>query len=122
MLRIGSVVFDVVKPCERCIFTTVDPKWPDAPAKQPLVTLNQYRAFPAGTLFGQNLVARNSGLLMLGMRWKCWPEGSGSDRCFSLGNNQLITPAAFRPIQGLVGAQYQFFAVADIPDSWQCRR
>jgi uncharacterized protein YcbX len=36
------------------------------PQKQPLVTLNQYRAFPAGTLFGQNLVARNSGLLMLG--------------------------------------------------------
>ena len=67
VLRIGSVVFDVVKPCERCIFTTVDPESGQMhPQKQPLVTLNQYRAFPAGTLFGQNLVARNSGLLMLG--------------------------------------------------------
>ncbi len=67
VLRIGSVVFDVVKPCERCIFTTVNPESGQMhPQKQPLATLNQYRSFPAGTLFGQNLVARNSGMLKLG--------------------------------------------------------
>ncbi|MGU0161566.1 hypothetical protein ACVXHB_23905 [Escherichia coli] len=26
MIRIGDVVFDVVKPCSRCIFTTVSPE------------------------------------------------------------------------------------------------
>lgn len=66
-IRIGEVEFDVVKPCERCIFTTVDPQTGqfDA-AKQPLATLNQFRSFPMGTLFGQNLVARNAGHLRLG--------------------------------------------------------
>ena len=66
-IRIGDVEFDVVKPCERCIFTTVDPLTGRFdPARQPLATLNQFRAFPAGTLFGQNLVVRNAGHLRLG--------------------------------------------------------
>lgn len=66
VVRIGSVLFDVVKPCERCIFTTVNPLSGEMHRdKQPLATLNGYRAFPMGTLFGQNLVARNSGLLRL---------------------------------------------------------
>lgn len=67
VLRIGAVLFDVVKPCERCIFTTVDPLTGEMHRdKQPLATLNGYRAFPMGTLFGQNLVARNKGLLQQG--------------------------------------------------------
>lgn len=67
VVRIGEVEFDVVKPCERCIFTTVDPQTGHFDSQQqPLATLNQFRAFEAGTLFGQNLVARNAGRLRLG--------------------------------------------------------
>ncbi len=37
MIRIGDVVFDVVKPCSRCIFTTVSPeKGQKHPAGEPL--------------------------------------------------------------------------------------
>jgi uncharacterized protein YcbX len=37
VIRIGSVIFDVVKPCSRCIFTTVSPeKGQKHPSGEPL--------------------------------------------------------------------------------------
>jgi len=66
-IQIGEVQFELMKPCERCVFTTVDPDTAVMhPAQEPLRTLGSYRRTPAGVLFGQNLVARTPGILQLG--------------------------------------------------------
>src|SRR5438477_7830 len=45
-LRIGEVMFEVAKPCTRCIFTTVDPERGEKSAdREPLLTLAKYRRF-----------------------------------------------------------------------------
>lgn len=59
VIRIGSVIFDVVKPCSRCIFTTVSPeKGQKHPSGEPLKTLQSFRtAQDNGDVdFGQNLI------------------------------------------------------------------
>ncbi len=65
VIRIGDVVFDVVnRSC--CIFTTVSPeKGQKHPAGEPLKTLQSFRtAQDNGDVdFGQNLIARNSGVI-----------------------------------------------------------
>ncbi|WP_312277347.1 YcbX family protein [Kosakonia cowanii] len=69
VVRIGDVVFDVVKPCSRCIFTTVSPeRGQKHPAGEPLATLQKFRtAQDSGDVdFGQNLIARNSGVIRSG--------------------------------------------------------
>lgn len=69
VLRIGDVIFDVVKPCSRCIFTTVSPeKGQKHPSGEPLATLQTFRtAQDNGDVdFGQNLIARNSGVVRVG--------------------------------------------------------
>ncbi|WP_039056326.1 YcbX family protein [Enterobacter sp. Bisph1] len=69
VIRIGEVVFDVVKPCSRCIFTTVSPeRGQKHPAGEPLATLQRFRtAKDNGDVdFGQNLIARNSGVIRVG--------------------------------------------------------
>jgi uncharacterized protein YcbX len=67
-VRIGDVEFDVAKPCERCVLTTVDPDTGEQhPGKEPLLTLSRYRRDPArGILFGVNLIPRGSGALHVG--------------------------------------------------------
>lgn len=66
-IRIGEVEFDLVKPCTRCIFTTVDPLRGERRSDgEPLKTLTGYRRTQAGVTFGQNLIARGSGVLRVG--------------------------------------------------------
>lgn len=68
-VRIGEVVFDVVKPCSRCIFTTISPeRGQKHPAGEPLHTLQSFRtAQDNGDVdFGQNLIPRNSGVVRIG--------------------------------------------------------
>ena len=68
-LDIGGVVFDVAKPCIRCVFTTVDPARGERdPAGEPLRTLVGYRRTPHGVAFGQLLLPRSSGTLRRGDR------------------------------------------------------
>ena len=65
--RIGSVIFDVVKPCDRCVFTTIDPDTAiPADDLQPLRTLGSYRRTEGGVMFGQNVIARNRGMIRVG--------------------------------------------------------
>ena len=69
VIRIGSVIFDVVKPCSRCIFTTVSPeKGQKHPSGEPLKTLQSFRtAQDNGDVdFGQNLIPRSSGVIRVG--------------------------------------------------------
>lgn len=67
-IQIGDVEFEAVKPCERCILTTVDVKKGELRAsKEPLNTLSQFRANErGGVFFGQNLVAKNEGMIRIG--------------------------------------------------------
>lgn len=67
-IRIGDVEFKVSKPCERCIFTTVNPENGVKDAQQqPLSTLKTYRQTSNGeVLFGQNLIPLTSGNIKKG--------------------------------------------------------
>ena len=66
-LRIGGVTFRVVKPCARCIITTIDPATAER-GSEPLQTLSEYRLRGNKVHFGQNLLHDASGSLALGMR------------------------------------------------------
>ncbi|HHG8772235.1 TPA: YcbX family protein [Raoultella planticola] len=69
VIRIGEVVFDVAKPCSRCVLTTVSPeRGQKHPSGEPLATLQRFRtALDNGDVdFGQNLIARNSGVVRAG--------------------------------------------------------
>ncbi|RWU18043.1 MOSC domain-containing protein [Pseudomonas alkylphenolica] len=67
-IRIGEMEFRVLKPCERCILTTIDPQTGErSPDREPLTTLKTYRQKEGDVLFGQNLVADGSGVLEVGM-------------------------------------------------------
>jgi uncharacterized protein YcbX len=59
-IRIGEVVFDVVKPCARCVITTLEPTTSVA-GKEPLATLASYRRRGNDVVFGQNCVHRGLG-------------------------------------------------------------
>ncbi len=66
-IRVGEAEFDVVKPCVRCVFTTVDLESGQFdPGGEPLRTLLTYRRTPKGVTFGQNLIPRRLGTLRLG--------------------------------------------------------
>ena len=62
-IRIGSVVFRVVKACERCTVTTIDPDTGERPDRtEPLRTLARFRRDAAGhIMFGQNLIPETTG-------------------------------------------------------------
>lgn len=64
-IRIGAVRFDVVKPCDRCVVTTIDPLTAEG-GKEPLATLSSYRRRGAKVLFGQNCVHRDLGSVRVG--------------------------------------------------------
>lgn len=66
-LRIGSVEFAAVKPCTRCVFTTIDHHSgePD-PDGEPLRTLKTYRRGARGITFGMNLIPRGTGAIASG--------------------------------------------------------
>ncbi|MBU0521281.1 MOSC domain-containing protein [Pseudomonas sp. B14-6] len=67
-IRIGDVEFRVVKPCSRCILTTIDPQTGERSSdREPLATLQKYRSQADGAMFGQNLVNDSNGQLEVGM-------------------------------------------------------
>ena len=61
-IRIGTAEFALVKPCSRCIFTTVDPQTGARTTDgEPLTTLARYRRAEGGVMFGQNLLVTQPG-------------------------------------------------------------
>jgi len=67
-IKIGSVVFHVVKPCARCVITTIDQTSGEKQSVEPLKTLATYRipkrSIKKKILFGQNLIAENAGAIL----------------------------------------------------------
>lgn len=59
-IRIGNLHFEVVKPCARCVLTTINPETA-AKSAEPLKTLATYRRVGNKILFGQNVTAQDFG-------------------------------------------------------------
>ncbi|MEV5125115.1 MOSC N-terminal beta barrel domain-containing protein [Streptomyces decoyicus] len=64
-VRIGEVVFEVAKPCSRCVVTTTDQRTAER-GKEPLRTLARHRRFGDQLVFGQNLIPRGVGTIRIG--------------------------------------------------------
>jgi len=64
-IRIGDVVFHLVKPCARCVVTTIDQSNGVKQGVEPLKTLASFRipkrSIKKKILFGQNLIAEDVG-------------------------------------------------------------
>ncbi len=64
-IRIGDTVFHVVKPCGRCVITTIEQETGISDGKEPLKTLASFRipkrSVKKKILFGQNLIAESAG-------------------------------------------------------------
>jgi len=65
-IKIGDVELAVVKPCPRCVVTTIDKETLEQ-GKEPLKILSKYRKHELGAIFGQNVIPINGGSLRLGM-------------------------------------------------------
>ena len=64
-ITIGNEKFTVVKPCARCVITTIDPVSGNK-SKEPLATLNTYRNFNNKVMFGQNVICHSNGIVKVG--------------------------------------------------------
>lgn len=64
-VKIGEAIFHLVKPCARCVMTTIDQQTGVLQGKEPLKTLATYRLVKkrgeAKIIFGQNLIAEKAG-------------------------------------------------------------
>lgn len=66
-VSIGDVVFDVAKPCARCVLVTIDAATGSKDVRgEPLRTLTRYRRTDDGVTFGQLLIPRSGGVLHCG--------------------------------------------------------
>lgn len=67
-IKIGGVIFHIVKPCARCVMTTIDQASGEKQSVEPLKTLASYRipkrSIKKKILFGQNLIAENVGTVV----------------------------------------------------------
>lgn len=63
---IGGIAMRVVKPCSRCLVTTIDPATGIKGKGEPLRTLSTYRMRGNQVYFGQNLIHERQGVLTVG--------------------------------------------------------
>lgn len=63
--RVNDIRFRGVKPCARCVITTVNQDTAEK-GKEPLKTLASYRTVDKKVLFGQNLLHEGRGIIRLG--------------------------------------------------------
>lgn len=63
--RLGTIEFEVVKPCARCVLTTTD-QATGRRGPEPLRTLAGYRRVGGDVRFGQNVLHRTTGVLRVG--------------------------------------------------------
>ncbi|HEY0460058.1 MAG TPA: MOSC N-terminal beta barrel domain-containing protein [Pyrinomonadaceae bacterium] len=67
-IKIGETVFHVVKPCARCVITTIEQATGEKQGTEPLKTLAEFRipkrSIKKKILFGQNLIAETAGAVL----------------------------------------------------------
>ena len=70
---LGDTLFSAVKPCARCVLTTIDQQT-GAKGQEPLKTLAAYRTQNKKVMFGQNLIHKGNGMISIGseLRVKEW--------------------------------------------------
>ncbi|ELS04753.1 putative Fe-S protein [Xenococcus sp. PCC 7305] len=68
IIKLGELKFALLKPCSRCIITTIDQKkGTKNELKEPLRTLGSFRQFgDRGVMFGENMVPYGEGILKVG--------------------------------------------------------
>lgn len=64
-IRIGELNFSTVKPCARCIITTINTE-NGKRNEEPLATLSTYRRINNKAMFGQNIVGHSNGIVKIG--------------------------------------------------------
>ena len=64
-VRIADVALDLVKPCARCVVTTIDPETARG-GSEPLRTLSAYRKVGSKVMFAQNALVRAGGRVAVG--------------------------------------------------------
>ena len=64
-IQIGPITFFPVKPCARCVLTTIEPSTAQA-GKEPLATLSSYRGQDHKVMFGMNLLHQGRGEVQVG--------------------------------------------------------
>ena len=64
-IRIGTAAFRVVKPCGRCVVTTIDQATAER-GRQPLELLGRRRRFGQQLVFGQNMIPDAPGFIRVG--------------------------------------------------------
>ena len=72
--KIGDIIFEAVKPCSRCVTTTINQETGEM-KQEPLKTLSQYRTKDNNVYFGQNLIHNKAGKVAVGdsieiLEWK----------------------------------------------------
>lgn len=76
-IRIGALELLIVKPCDRCSITTVDPERGVRTGAEPLRTLARYRKAAGAVYFAQNAVHLGTGRLEVGMPVEVLERGAG---------------------------------------------
>jgi MOSC domain-containing protein len=76
-ISIGEIEMAIVKPCARCVVTTIDKQTLEK-SKEPLKTLASYRKEAGGAMFGQNVIPLHEGRLQVGMNVNILSKGRES--------------------------------------------
>jgi uncharacterized protein YcbX len=63
-LILNDTIFSLVKPCGRCVITTIDQNTAEK-SLEPLKTLSSYRLFNNKLLFGMNALVKRTGKIHL---------------------------------------------------------
>lgn len=66
-IKIGEIIFDLVKPCTRCVIINTDQETAEV-FQEPLKTLAREHKINNKVIFGQNLIPQQEGFLHLGDR------------------------------------------------------
>jgi uncharacterized protein len=67
LIAVGQALLRIVKPCSRCVMTTIDQKTADSPdPREPLRTLARTRRARGGVMFGQNAAVVQPGRIAVG--------------------------------------------------------
>lgn len=66
-IRVGVAEFELVKLCDRCVLTTIDPETAERdPEQEPLRSLATYRKMGGKVMFGKNAIPRSLGNIHVG--------------------------------------------------------